>query len=201
MRACNYEVGVYSDRVVVDVLARRNLMCSRRVTSTSIVVLGSYSIHRSKRGGVFRHLGCVKSGISLSSHVVILANYFTSLLARSFFAGCPFIDVITGPGDCHLLPSLLGQLRGKRGRLLIPVVSGSRLCRSVLPVECVRSGAATTVGMVGKYGRHYSCYVRPVAQNGRRYEDMRSVLGRTGSVTDDKCQRLALMNRLVSGCG
>ncbi len=198
VRACNYRVGITSDRIITTVVLNRNCRLARSVRRTSTIVVGAYSVHSGTRRGIIGHLRCVRSLHGGRHNIVInMVNYVTRHVRRRLVGGRN-ISFITKPSTCLSLPGLINTIRHNRPTVGIRL-SAARACHSIVPTH-VNGAVSNFIDVVHNYGGFYSCYVIPCAHKHRHDHSCSDVVGRIGSLRDHKCGRIALLKRGIGSC-
>ncbi len=200
VRACNYRVGMTSDRMMTSVVGVTNCRAYRALSRTSTMFLGAYSMESGTRRGVVGQLRTLRTFQHGNRQLVVkMLNYVTRHIQRSLVRRRR-ISIITNPSTCLTLPRLVTRIRLKRGTVGIRL-SLARACGSVVPRQVYKTRVSNFMDVVEKYGGFYRCYVIPCAQKQRHDHSIRDVLGRIESLHRHNCGRIALLKRGIGSCG
>lgn len=199
VRACNYRVGITSDRIVTSIVRVTKCSMTRALRRTSTIFVGAYSVHSGTRRGVLGHLRFFRSLGGGGGHLVIkMLNYVTRQIGSSLVAGRR-ISLIINPSTCLALPSLVTTMRTNRGTVGIRL-SAARACQSIVPSHVYNGRVSKFISVVHNYGGFYACYVIPCAHKHRHDHSIRDVLGRISSLITGNCGRIALLKRGIGSC-
>lgn len=199
VRACNYRVGITSDRMVTSIVRVTKCSITSSLSRTSTMFVGAYSVHSGTRRGVLGHLRFFRSlGGGGGRLVMNMLKYVTRHIGSSLVRRRR-ISLIMNPSTCLALPRLVTSMRTKRGTVGIRL-SAARACHRIVPSHVYKGRVSKFISVVHKYGGFYACYVIPCAHKHRHDQSIRDVLGRITSLITGKCGRVALLKRGMGSC-